>query len=115
MGRWPFSPLWGKTTVEPHLISWSKHSPAKREDSAFLMTAPTVSDVRLDCSSRGRQVGRLINGHPLHFLPTGDQNGQSHGKMGRETVNELVSKVGSCRVLQLFNCLGEVLRVRGGG
>lgn len=61
----------------------------------------------LDGSSGGRQGGSLINSHPLHFLPTGEQDGQSERKE-RERVNELVSK-GETAVR--FNCLWGV----GGG
>lgn len=63
--------------------------------------------MQLDGSSCGRQGGRLINSHPLHFLPAGEQDGQSEKKEGeRETVNELVSK-GEAAVR--FHCLWEVV------
>ncbi len=66
--------LCGNTTVELHLISWSKTLSCRERDCAFNdHSASKVSDVRLDCLPHSRQGSHLINSNAPHMLQTREQ------------------------------------------
>lgn len=113
--------LCGKTTVELHLISRSKHSPAKREDGAFNdHSASRVSDVQLDCSSHGRQDSHLINSNPQHFPQTGEQEPGEGKERGGERMYGIHGEKACVPRMLLLSLkagrqMGAVRRLDGGG